>query len=156
MSRRQRHHYHSTAAASYFGRANNRVFSIVATFYDDIGLQKLDQLERGVFGEHDDEIDLLDRGEDVSALQLAPHGSSRPLQASNRCIAIDPDDKCIGSFASRHQEINVTGMQKIEHTVRERHATLSTGSPPFSLGPGCKLGSRNPGLQRLASTVEWK
>jgi hypothetical protein len=143
----ERHDYDASAAAANFRGADDRFLSVIASFDDHIRLEKLDQLERSVFAEDDDEIDGFNARQHVRPLGLSSNGSSGTLETAHREIAVDPDDECIRRLARGQQKVDMPGMKEIEHTVRKRYPVLSGGSPPAGLGPRCNLGRRNPWLQ---------
>jgi hypothetical protein len=79
VPRRQWDNYHAAAATSDFGRAYNRIFTIVTALYDYVWLQKLYELQRSVLAKDDDEIDLLNGRKDVGTLAFTAYRSSRTL-----------------------------------------------------------------------------
>jgi hypothetical protein len=50
----------------------------------------------------------------------------------------------------------VTGMNQVEHAIRERDTALPTRSPPFCLRPCRNLGCGISWLQSLLNTEGWK
>jgi hypothetical protein len=156
LPRRQWDNDDAAAATSDIRRAHNRVFSIVSAFHDYVGLQMPDELQGSILAKHDDEIDLLDGGEDVRTLALTAYRSSRSLETPNGCIAVDADYERVGRLACGYEKINVSRVQQIEDPVGEGDASLPRRPPPLRLRPGCNFGRRNSGLQRFESTEVWK
>src|SRR5207248_2133700 len=122
LSRREWDHDDVAAAGEHLGRSDYRRFRVVAALHDDVGREKLDELEGRVLLEHDDGVDGLERGEHVGALGLAAHRTARPLQAPNGCVAVQPDDERVTGAACAHEHVDVTRMQQVEDAVREHDA----------------------------------
>ena len=112
-----------------------------------------DEVERRVLGENDDKIHALQRCKHERALGVAAHGPRRTFEAAHRLIAVDADDERVGALARGSEEIDVAGMQKVEHTVSERYTTLSSNSPALGLNPCRNLRRGVSRLQGLLTTA---
>jgi hypothetical protein len=122
---RERNDDNAPSPALHFAGSDNRRFGIVAALHDDIGPEKLDQLERSVLGKDDDEVDAFDSREDEGAFRCAANGPAGALEPADRVIAIDADDQRVGGPTRRHEEIDVSRMEQIEYSVGERDPILS-------------------------------
>src|SRR3954462_12805215 len=83
---------------------NNILSGVVAALHQHSGAHLLDQFERRVFFEYDDEIDRLQRGEHVSARGHVLNRAALALQPRHRAIAVAPDNKAVAGRARRRHE----------------------------------------------------
>jgi hypothetical protein len=103
---------------------DNRVFSPVRAFYQDVRLQSADDLLRVVFVEHDHGIDRRQRCQNFGAFAFRVDGARRPLDGADGSIGIHRDDQRIAFTPGIVQVPHVTRMKKIEYTVGQ-HDFLS-------------------------------
>jgi hypothetical protein len=122
MTWRQRNDDDVAAARTDLPCADNGVRRIVATLHNDVGTEQLNQLERRVLLEERNGVHRLQRGEHISTLTLGADGSIRSLQPFHGCVAIDSDDEHVAASARTNEDVDVAGMQQIEHTIREHNA----------------------------------
>ena len=125
MSWRERDDDDAPSPALHFAGSDDRRFGVVATLHDDIGPEKLDQLERSVLGKNDDEVDAFDSSQNEGALRCAANGPAGTLEPAHRVVAIDADDERVGGPTRRDEEIDVSRMEQIEYPVGERDPILS-------------------------------
>lgn len=156
MAGSERHDYYAPAPALHFFCAHDRVFRVVAAFYDNVGLQMRDEIEWRVLCKNYNEIDAFERRQQVRALGVAAHGSGRTLEAPYRFVAVDSNDERVGSCAGGGEDVDVPGMKQVEHAIRERYSTLIPSSPPLSLCPCRNLRRGISWLQGLLDTTGWK
>ena len=95
----------------------------------------VDQLERCVLSEGDDEIDALERSQDVRAVRFSSDWARRTLEASYGRISVYAYNQRIARRACRRQEVDVAWVQKVEHAVGENDPALVFSPPPFRLRP---------------------
>jgi hypothetical protein len=152
LARSEWHHDHPASPFLDFSSADYRVFGVVSTLNDDVGLEELHQIEWRVLRKDYDKVDSLERGEDIGPLGLTSDRASRPLQAPHRSVAVDPDDERIRRRPRGNQEVDVSGVEQVENSVGESDAILSAGSPSLRFRPGGNFFYRSPGRQRLLAT----
>jgi hypothetical protein len=156
MAGSERHYYHAPSPALHFRCADDGVFRVVAAFYDHVGLQMRDEIEGRVFRKNYYEIDAFERRQDVSALGVAAHRPRRTLEAAHRLVAVDSYNEGVSGSARGGEDVDVTRMEEIKNTVRERYPTLCSSSPPLSLYPCRNLCRGISRLQGLLDTLGWK
>ena len=83
MSRRQRNDHHATSPAFDFRGADDRLFRVITAFHDHVGSQMPYQIERRVLRKHYDQIDALQRGQNITSFGIAANRSRRPLEPAN-------------------------------------------------------------------------
>ena len=79
MSRGEWYYYNAPSPTLYFRGADDGVFRIIAAFDHHVGLEMLDEIERRVFGEDNDEIHAFERRQHICALGVRANWPSRPL-----------------------------------------------------------------------------
>ena len=156
MSRCERNDEDASSPTLYFGGADDRVFRVISAFNDNVGTKVADEIERRIVGEYYDEIDALERTQYVCPLGVGAHGTCRTLQAADRIIAVDSNDKRVRALTSGGENIDVSGMKQVEHAIREGYPSLLCSSPPFGLGPRRDFSGRIPRLQSPLVTDGWK
>lgn len=142
--------------AFHFGGADNGVLGVIAALDDDIGLEMSDEIERRVLGENYDEVDALQRGENVGALGIRAHRTRRSLETTHRLVTVDADDQSIGGISRREKHVDVTRVEQIEDAVGERNPTLLPRSPALGFNPRRYLCRRITRLQSLLAADGWK
>jgi hypothetical protein len=85
------HDDHLAAPRLHFRGADDCRLGIVATLGDDVGFEVLDEVEWRVFGKDDNKVDAFKRGNQVRAIGVAPNRARRPLEASDRVVAVETD-----------------------------------------------------------------
>jgi len=150
MSGTERYDDHPTSPAFYFRRANDRIFRVVTTLDDDIGLEMLDEVEGRVFRKNYHQVDAFERRQNEGAFRVASHRAGRTLEPTHGLITVYSDDEGISLLARRGENVDVAGMDQVEDTVCESYPTLSSGSPPLSLNPCSDLLR---GISRLQSLL---
>ena len=156
MSGSEWYNHDASSPAFHFRRAYDRVFRVIAAFDDHVRLEMLDEIERSVVGEDNDEIHALQRGQHVRTFGVGTDGARRTLEAAHRFVAVDSDDERVSGAAGSGKNVYVPGMKQVEHTIRERYAALLASSPPFRLSPCRNFRSGIPRLQSLLMAEGWK
>jgi hypothetical protein len=156
MSWRQRNDEDPSSPTLYFGGADDRVLRVIPTFDDDVRAKMADEVERRIVGENYDEIDTLERAQHVRPLGVGAHGTCRTLEAADRIIAVDPNDERVRAFTGGGENIDVSGMKQVEHSIREGYPSLPCSPPPFGLGPRRDFSARIPRFQSPLVTDGWK
>ena len=156
MARSEWYYHDAPSPAFHFRRAYDRVFRIIAAFDDHVRLEMPDEIERRVVGEDNDEIHALESGQHVRTFGVGTDGARRTLEAAHRFVAVDSDDERVSGAAGSGENGYMPGMKQVEHTIRERYATLFASSPPFRLRPCRNFRRGIPRLQSLLITVGWK
>src|SRR5688572_21822405 len=83
------------AARLYGVASDDGVFGPVGAFDENVRLNGLDDLSRGVFREDHHAVDAFERSENLCALLLVVDWPLRSFVAANRGIRIEPDDQHI-------------------------------------------------------------
>src|SRR5687768_14848539 len=102
---------------------------VVASLHEHIRVEVANELERSVLGKGDHDVNVAQRGEHIGALGFGANGALRTLESPNGCIAIQSDHERITLLARFGEDVDVSGMEQIEHTVRERD-TAAEALPP--------------------------
>ena len=95
----------------------------------------IDQLERRILSEWNNEVDTLERGKHVRTIGFSSDRARRALEAPNGCIGVHANDQDVTRCSRCREEVDVTGMQKIEHTIGENDPALVLSPPSFRLRP---------------------
>jgi hypothetical protein len=119
MPRRQRYNDHLASPRPDFGRSDNRGFSVVATFDQDVRCQRRDQRQRRVLVEDDYRVDCCQRRDDMGPVISCVERTARTLQPAHGVVAIDADDEVVTCRARRSQQVRVPAMQQVENAVGE-------------------------------------
>src|SRR5262249_48599862 len=114
------------------GSADDILFAIVGTLYQNIGTQGSDNLFRRGFIKNGDVIDRLKAGQDNSSGLLRLNGPIRSLEGANAGITVEPDDEQVGLGSCLLQVLNVTRVQDVEAAVGKRNP-LAQATPALSL-----------------------
>jgi hypothetical protein len=93
VARRERDNDDLSSPRPDLGGADDGFFRIVAALYNNVRLEAIHEINRGILRENDYQIDAFQCGEDVRALRVATDWTSRAFQPTHRLVAIDPDDK---------------------------------------------------------------
>ena len=145
-----------SAPAFDIRRTDDRVVRVIAALDDHIGPEMSDQVKRCVLRENYDEIDALERRENVGALRVGADGPCRALEATYRFIAIDADYQRVGRLSRGGKHVDMARMKQVEHAVGKCHSTFSARPPALRFDPGCNLCGRIPWLQSLLTARGWK
>jgi hypothetical protein len=97
------------------------------------------QIERCVLGKDNDQIDALERGQNITPFRVGANRSGRPFEPAHGLVAVDTDDQCIRGVPRCRENVNVAGMEKIENAVGERDLTFARSAPTFGLNPCCNF-----------------
>ena len=95
----------------------------------------IDQLERRILGEWNDEVDTFQRRENVGTVGFDSDGTRRSFQTANRRVSVQAHDEGIAGGACRGQQVDVARMKKIEDTVGEDNSALFLSPPSLRLRP---------------------
>src|SRR2546423_815407 len=156
MPRRERNDDDAAAPALHFLRADDSGLVVVAALRDDVRTKRSDELERSVFIEDHDAIDAFERGNDEGTIDLGADRARRTLQPPGGIVAVDADDQGI-TFRSRGSEhVDVTGMKKIEHAVREHDRAAGRITPLLRGGAAHHLRGGLTYGQKFFSDDGWK
>lgn len=112
----------------------------------------LDELERRVLVEQGNRVDRLEASEDVSSFAFRADRAIRALEAPNAGVAIEADDQGVAARARATQEIEMAGMEKVEHAIGEDDAARLVRSPGVGAFPVENLPRRVEATQKLVST----
>ena len=156
MSRRQRHNNDSPAPALHFSGAHNRVFRVVSALHDHIGTKKLNEIERRVVRKNYNEIDAFEAGHDIASFSVRAYWAIWAFQSPYGLIAVDSDDQCIGGLSGRRENVDVPGMEKVEHAVGECDLSFLCRAPAFRIDPRRDFAGRIAWLQSLLAATGWK
>lgn len=156
MSRGERHNHHAPAPRLHFTRPHDRVLGVITALHDDVGTEMIDELERRILREGNDEVDTLECREDISALGFRSDWTRRPFQAANRRVGVHADHEGIAGSARRCQQVDVAWMKKIEDTIGEDNPALSLSPPLLRLRPRRDFSGRIPRRQSRLLTDGWK
>lgn len=156
MAGRERNDDDAPSPTLYIRCADDRVFQVISAFHYDIGLEMPNEIERCVFREDHDEVHAFERRYDIRSLRVATDRPCGPFESAHGLIAVDADDECVSSLARGREDVDVTAVEQIEDTVRERDPALSSRSPPFGLRQCRNLRSRISRLQSPLITMGWK
>ena len=99
--------------------ADDILWTIVTTLEDIVGLDRGDQLHRRVFAEHGHGIN---KGKGVQGLGTALGRLRRAtfaLEATDRVIAVKPDNQPVTAARRLSQKMDVARMEKVETAIRE-------------------------------------
>ena len=152
----ERNDFDAPTPTLHFRRADNCIHSIVAALGNDIGSQRLDQLERSVFAKQDHPINRLQSSQYISALSFIPDGSALTLETFHRCISVEADNQCIAEPARLGENVHVTRMEEIENSIRENNFPGLAGSPADQLAEPGNLPRGIERRQKLASAFGLK
>ena len=83
----------------------------------------------------DDGVNRLERRKKIAPLALRANGPLWSLQATNRIIAVDRDHEEVALAASANQHIDVSGVQQIEHAIREYDPSCHRPAPSLRRRP---------------------
>ena len=129
MARRERNDDDVASPSAHFTRADDGGFGIVAALDQHVGTEGGDQFERRVFVENDDGVHHRERGKHVAAFGArreraapVPSGAER----TRRCYA---DDERVTGSSRAEEHVDVTGMQEIEHAIRENNPARARRAP---------------------------
>src|SRR5262249_30987813 len=92
---------------------------VIRSFDEDPGLHTVDEFERRVLIEDDDEIDGFKRRKHLPPSLLMLNRAPFAFEARHRGIAVEPDDEPVAGGARLSQKLHVPGMQEIETTIGE-------------------------------------
>src|SRR5829696_3929034 len=113
---------HDAPAARLDGvAANDRMLRPVRAFDEHVGLDRLDDLGRCVFVEDDDRVHAREGSQDLRAVLLGVDRTLGPFVAAHRRVGVQPDDQRITQRAGLAKITDVTGVENIEHAIREHH-----------------------------------
>ena len=156
MIRRERNYDDPSAPALHFVGADDRAFIVIAALHYDVRLENLDELERRVLGENNDQIDTFHGGEHECALGSAPNRPARTFEPAHRIITVDADDQRIRGRPGCNEKIDMTGMEQIENSVGESYPIFSCSPPTLGLASRGDFRGRIPRLQSLLIAMGWK
>ena len=105
------------------GRANDGFNGVVASLYQDVRHDVPYEFEWSVFIKKDDRVDRLQRRENIRTFPFIADGPGWSLQSLDGRIGIHTNDERIPERARRDEQVDVTGVQKVEHAVGEHHAS---------------------------------
>ena len=143
--------------SAHFTGADDGRFGIVAALDQHVGTEGGNQLERRVFVENDNGVHHRKRGQHVTAFGRAANGPLGSLEASNRLVAVDADDKCITGSSRTKEHVDVTGMQKIENAIRKNNPARNRRAPSAGALPAHNPVERIGGhAQGVPSACGWK
>ena len=140
----------------HFFCADDGCLGVVATLDDDIGLESFDELERCVFRKNNNEVDAFERGKNVRALGRGADRARWSFKPSHRLVAVDSDHQRVTRGPRGCEQIDVTGMKKVEDSVRENDAVIPAGPPNFRIIPAGNLLLGLPWSQSLLTAIGWK
>ena len=135
MSGRERNHYCFTAPASHFASPDNRIDRIIDAFHNYIRLQRKNELERSVVAEKNNRVNRFKAGEHVRAICFVPNRPRGTLQSSHGVVTVYSDDERIAASARLSENIDVTGMNQIEHAVCEDNLARDVLPPAAGFFP---------------------
>ena len=156
MSGSEWHNQHLSAPTLHLSRPDDRLLRIIAALHNYIGSEVFDEIEWRVLGKNHDKIHAFERCQYVRALGIASNRTCRTFDSAHRFVAVDSHDERITALAGNSENVDVTWVKQVEHTVGERNPTLSFCSPPFGLRQCRNLGGRGSRLQSLLATEGWK
>jgi len=156
MSGSEWHDQHLPTPPLHFPRADDRVLGIIAALHDDIGPEVFDEIERSVLRENYDEIHTFERCQHVSSLGIAANRTHRTFEPPHGFVAVDAHYERVTALSRDSENVDVTGVKQVEHTIGERNPTLSFCSPPFGLRQRRNLRSGISRLQSLLAAEGWK
>src|SRR5665213_923563 len=156
MTCSERYDVHASAPRFDLGATDDGIGSVIAALHQHIWSNGQHELERRVFIECGDRVDALERGEHVRTLGLSAHGARGTLEATNRLIGVDADDQAVAERACGHEQVDVAGVQQIEHAVGKHHEPRLRLTPANRVAPGHHLPRRGANAQKTLSTCGLK
>jgi hypothetical protein len=124
-----RHSHNFSAASLHDIAADDGVFRPIGAFDEDVGLQRRDHGVWRVFVEHDDGVDARERFENLDTLHLRRDRTAFALVGSRRSVGIQADDQEVAERTRLLQVTQVSGMEQVEHAVREHDCFSSIARP---------------------------
>ena len=148
----QRDDHAFPAPPADFRSADDGVGGVVAPLHDEVGAKELDECQRRVLIEDGDGINGLEASKHIGPLDLVAHWTIGPLQSPNASIAVQPDDQRIATFAGTAEDVEMSGMQEVEHPIGKDDPAGTSGSPGAGTVPIENLSRRVKGAQNVVST----
>src|SRR5664279_217818 len=100
----QRYEFDASSPGPHFAGPHDSLFAVVATFYQHVRTNRLDQFQGRAFVEDDHGVHCADRGKNPRALMFAHDGPQRSLDQAHRLIAVECDNQAIALAARPLQQ----------------------------------------------------
>ena len=123
------------APAKHFPSPDDCIDCVVAAFRENVGLESENQLQRSVVSEKHDRIHAFERREHIRSISFTTNWTRGPLQPANRVVTVYANDQRITARARFGEDVNVSGMKEIEHTVSEYNAAAEVLPPSAGFLP---------------------
>ncbi len=111
----------SPPASARFRRSDYRGLDIVTALHEDVGRQQLDEAQWRVFLERHHRVDHLQSPQHEGAVSRGSNRTCWSLEAPHGVIRVDANDQRITLFARRQEQVDVAGVEQVEHPVGEDH-----------------------------------
>ena len=118
--------------------ADDAVAGVVGAFDQDVGRERLDQLERRVLVEQHDAVHRGEAGEHPGRAACSS-ATGRPAPLPRRrtdASVLTPDDQGVALAPGGLEQLDVAGVQQVEHAVGEDDAARWRGAPGDGAGRG--------------------
>lgn len=117
------------------GSAHDTIDGVVAPLDQGVGLEFIDEVEGGVFGEEHDGVDGLEGAEDAGAFVLGVDGAGGAFEAFDGGVVVEADDEEVAHGGGLFEEGDVPAVEDVEAAVGEDNffALLAEGGE-FELG----------------------
>lgn len=119
MPWRERNDGDRAAALAHFTGADDRRFRVIAPFDQHVRAQHHDELEWSVLLEDHHRVDRLESRQHVTPFGSGAHRPRGTLEAAHRVVTVDADDQKIALAPRGNEDVDVSGMQQVEHAIRE-------------------------------------
>jgi hypothetical protein len=106
-----------------FITANDFVYWPISAFNQDVGKQSSDDLARRGLVENNHGVHAFQSSQDFGSFTFLDRRSVCTFELFDCGVAVQADDQRIPEFTRSLQYMDVAGMQDVEATVREHHAT---------------------------------
>ena len=93
MAWRERDDNDTASPAPHLGGADDRFLGVIAALHNNVRLEVVDQVEWSILGENDNQVDALQRAEDVGALGVTANWPCGTFETANGVVAVDSDNE---------------------------------------------------------------
>ena len=118
----------ATDAPDEFG-SDDLVDSVIGALDEKLRPDCLDEIDRRVLLEYDNQIDCRQRRQHLGPRRLGLSGTARTFQPCRRRIAIETDNQPIASCLGLSEQCDMSRVQQVETTVREADLEPLTAPP---------------------------